>query len=194
LLRVLLCGSHCYKLSPFQAHWGRWHCTRLLRPACLFTAHVRSGSSPLSCGVFLPPLLLQAFLLLVTLRVPLLLPSPAALLWGISTPHSSALRAPRPLCCMSFLLLLLVIQFFFLFSLGGGSVCLGGYADLAQGCLWEYRMPLSSPCGRRLPNLSGCWHLCIIVFIYQKGVYQIVLIINKEFSWENNWTKVTWKC
>jgi hypothetical protein len=23
LLRVLLCGSHCYKLSPFQAHWGR---------------------------------------------------------------------------------------------------------------------------------------------------------------------------
>jgi hypothetical protein len=23
LLRVLLCGSCCYKLSPFQAHWGR---------------------------------------------------------------------------------------------------------------------------------------------------------------------------
>jgi hypothetical protein len=23
LLRVLLCGSHCYKLSPFQAQWGR---------------------------------------------------------------------------------------------------------------------------------------------------------------------------
>jgi hypothetical protein len=22
LLRVLLCASHCYKLSPFQAHWG----------------------------------------------------------------------------------------------------------------------------------------------------------------------------
>jgi hypothetical protein len=23
LLRVLLCTNHCYKLSPFQAHWGR---------------------------------------------------------------------------------------------------------------------------------------------------------------------------
>jgi hypothetical protein len=23
LLRVLLCVSRCYKLSPFQAHWGR---------------------------------------------------------------------------------------------------------------------------------------------------------------------------
>jgi hypothetical protein len=31
-----------------------------------------------------------------------------------------ALRVPRPLCCLSFLLLLLIIQFFFLFSLGRG--------------------------------------------------------------------------
>jgi hypothetical protein len=54
LLRVLLCGSLCYKLSPFQAHWGRWHCTSFLRPVCLFTVHVGSGSSPLSCAVFLP--------------------------------------------------------------------------------------------------------------------------------------------
>jgi hypothetical protein len=45
LLRVLLCMSHCYKLFPFQAHWGRWHCTCFLRPECLFTAHVGSGSS-----------------------------------------------------------------------------------------------------------------------------------------------------
>jgi hypothetical protein len=54
LLRVLLCASLYYKLSPFQAHLGRWHSTRFLRSACLFTAHVGSGSSPLSCGVFLP--------------------------------------------------------------------------------------------------------------------------------------------
>jgi hypothetical protein len=32
LLRVLL---FCYKLSFFQAHWERWHCTRVVRPACL---------------------------------------------------------------------------------------------------------------------------------------------------------------
>jgi hypothetical protein len=53
LLRVLLCMSLCYNLSPFQAHWERWHCTCFLRLACLFTVHVGGGSSPLSCGVFL---------------------------------------------------------------------------------------------------------------------------------------------
>jgi hypothetical protein len=63
---------------------------------------------------------------------------------------------PHPLCYVSFLLLLLIIQFFS-FSLGRGGP--GGYADLAQGCLWEYSMPLSSPCGLCLPKLSGCWHL-----------------------------------
>jgi hypothetical protein len=70
---------HCYKLSPFQVHWGRWHCTHFLRPACLFTVHVESGSSRLSCGIFLPPPLLQAFPLLIAGHVPLLLPSPAGL-------------------------------------------------------------------------------------------------------------------
>jgi hypothetical protein len=45
LLRVFLCVSLCYKLPPFQAHWGRWHCTRFLRPVCLFTVHLGSGSS-----------------------------------------------------------------------------------------------------------------------------------------------------
>jgi hypothetical protein len=48
---------------------------------------------------------------------------------------------------------------FFSFFPGWGSVCPGGYADLAQGCLWEYCVPLSSPCGPCLPKLSGCWHL-----------------------------------
>jgi hypothetical protein len=48
LLRVLLCMILCYKLSPFQAHWGRWHCSRSPRPVCLFTSHMGSGSSLLS--------------------------------------------------------------------------------------------------------------------------------------------------
>jgi hypothetical protein len=72
-LRVLMCASCCYKLSPFQAHWGRWHCTRFLRPACLFTVNVGSGSPPLSCGVFLPLLLLQASPLLIAGHAPPLL-------------------------------------------------------------------------------------------------------------------------
>jgi hypothetical protein len=42
---------------------------------CLFTVHVGSESSPLSCAVFLPLPLLQAFLLLITGRWLLLLPA-----------------------------------------------------------------------------------------------------------------------
>jgi hypothetical protein len=134
LLRVLLGKTATATSFPFQAHLGRWHYTSFLRPACLFTVHMGSGSSPLSCGVFLPLPLLQAFPLLVGGRMPLLLPSPASLLWGIPiTPPPLALRAPWPLSCVSFLLLLLIIQFFPFFP-GWGLVCSGGYADLAQGC------------------------------------------------------------
>jgi hypothetical protein len=127
----------------------------------LFTAHVGSGSFPLSCGVFLPPQLLQAFLLLVVGCVLPLMPSLASLFIYSSVRDSSpphlALRAPHPLCYMSLLFLLLNTQFLF-FSLGGGSVCPGGYADLAQGCLWEYHVPLNSPCPH-LPKPSGRRHL-----------------------------------
>jgi hypothetical protein len=42
----------------------------------------------------------------------------------------------------------------FSFCPGWGSVCPGGYAALAQGCLWKYRIPLSSPCPC-LPTSSG---------------------------------------
>jgi hypothetical protein len=47
------------------------------------------------------------------------------------------------------------LLFRFSFLSGWGSVCPGGYADLAQGCLWEYHVPLSSPCGPHLPKPSG---------------------------------------
>jgi hypothetical protein len=47
----------------------------------------------------------------------------------------------------------LLLSFFF--SPGWGSVCPRSYADLALGCLWEYRVPLRSPCPH-LPKLSGC--------------------------------------
>jgi hypothetical protein len=83
----------------------------------------------------------------------------SCLLWsaceGLPLPSSTALRVPCPLCYMSFLLLLLIIQFFFSFFPGWWSVCPGGYADLAQGCLWEYHAPFSSPCGPCLPKPSG---------------------------------------
>jgi hypothetical protein len=136
LLRVLLCMSHCYELSPFQAHWERWHCTRFLRPACLFTPHIGSGSSPFSCGDFPPPPLSRAFLLLVAVSAPASGASPAhpACLFTvpgkIPFPQSLALRLPHPLSHVS-LLLLLSFSFFPWWR----SVCPGGYAALAQGCL-----------------------------------------------------------
>jgi hypothetical protein len=39
----------------------------------------------------------------------------------------------------------------FFFSAACLLFSLGGYADLAQGCLWDYRMPLS------LPRGAGVW-------------------------------------
>jgi hypothetical protein len=154
---------HFYKLSH---SWflGMCRCSCLHQPACLFTAHVVSGFSPLSCGVFLPPPLLQAFLLLVAGRVPPLLPSPASL-WGISPPPLFGTQGSPPsllhvfFCCCCYCLL---FSFFFSCFPGWGSICRGGYADLAQGCLWEYRVPLSSLCGPRLPKTSGCCRLVVV--------------------------------
>jgi hypothetical protein len=111
-------SHHFYKLS---CSWFLGMCRRccLLRLAGVFiSAHMGNGPSPLSCGVFLSLPLLQAFPNLFAGHVPLLLPSPAGLLSGIS---------PVPLQCSGyptqfatfFLVLLLIIQFFFHFSLGG---------------------------------------------------------------------------
>jgi hypothetical protein len=87
-----------------------------LSQACMFVYSSRGKwVFPLSCGVFLPPPLLQAFLLLVagcafSIRLAVRdFPFPP-----------SALRVPHPLCHVSFFLLLLIIQFLF-FSLGGGQ-------------------------------------------------------------------------
>jgi hypothetical protein len=207
LLRVLLCVSLCYKLSPFQAHWERWHCTCFLRPACLFTVHVGNGSSPLSCAVFLPPPLLEAFLLLITgqcccscqppylftvhmgsgsfsLSCGVFLPLPLSqafrlLVAGCVPPLPPELLRPTglvylqsqegfpspnfqhsvrptffPTCLYCFYCLLVTFS-----SLPGWkSVCPGGYAALAQGCLWEYcstvKLTLSTS-----PKPSGCGRL-----------------------------------
>jgi hypothetical protein len=79
-------------------------------------------------------------------------------LWGIAPPPLFGTQGALPsLLCV--FLLLLFIQFFFSFFPVWGSVCPGGYGDLAQGCLWEYHLLLSSPCGLRLPKPSGPWHL-----------------------------------
>jgi hypothetical protein len=109
---------------PFPSTLGEVVLHLLLRPACLFTVHVGSGSSPLSCGVFLPPPLSQTFLLLVAGHMPQVPPSLAWLVYlqfqeRFSSPPS-VLRAPHPLCYVCLLFLLLIIQFFFFLWVGVG--------------------------------------------------------------------------
>jgi hypothetical protein len=73
------------------------------------------------------------------------------------SPLFGAQGAPPSLLCV-FIVVIAHYSVSLFFS-GWGSVCPGSYADLAQGCLWEYHVPLSSPCGLRLPKLPGCRHL-----------------------------------
>jgi hypothetical protein len=122
---------------------------------------MQSGASPLSCGVFLPLLLLQAFLLLVVGHVLLLLPSLAGLfiysyMRDCPSPPLQCSGHPTLFATCLFCHCLL---FSFSFFPGWRLVCPGDYADLAHGCLWEYCMLFSSPFGLCLPKRSGCWHL-----------------------------------
>jgi hypothetical protein len=175
LLRVLLCMSHCYKLSPFQAHWGGdtapafsglCVCLQLMWEVGLppspvgfsFLCHSQKlsyswllGTSPGSHR----SLSGQAWL--VYLQFQEGFPSPPL--------KSSGRPTLFPTCLYCSYCLLLS----FSFVPGWGSVCPGGYADLAQGCLWEYHVPLTSPCPR-LPKPSGhgrlmawgpSWFLCL---------------------------------
>jgi hypothetical protein len=66
--------------------------------------------------------------------------------------HSSELRVPCPLCYMSFWFCSCLLFSFFSFFPGWGSFCPGGCVDLAQGCLWEYHMLLSSTGGLLLSS------------------------------------------
>jgi hypothetical protein len=157
-----------------------------LRPVCLFTVHMGGGSSPISCGVFHPLPLLQAFPFLIAGHVLLLLPASMfvcssrgrwvfpPLLW--SFPPSTTLTSfPAPGCwahaatpTLSGQAQLVALQFregfpspplrcsghptlfamcvycsyclllSFSFFPGSRPVHPGGYAALAQGCLWKY--------------------------------------------------------
>jgi hypothetical protein len=124
---------------------------------------VGSGSSPLSCGVFLPPPLSQAFPLLGAGHAPLLPPSlarPSLFIFqfqeGFPSPALQCSGCPTLFAtCLYFSYCLLLS---FSFFPGWGSVFPGGYADLTQGCLWKYHVPLSLPCPC-LPKQSGCQSL-----------------------------------
>jgi hypothetical protein len=63
---------------------------------------------------------------------------------GFPSPLFGAQSTPRCLPCV--FIVLFAYYSVSLFFPGWGSVCPGGYADLAQGCLWKYCILLSSPC------------------------------------------------
>jgi hypothetical protein len=67
---------------------------------------------------------------------------------------------------------------FFSFSCfpGWESACPGVYADLAQDCLWEYHVPLTSPGGLRLSSWyemasGGVGALLVCPFTMEYGCY-----------------------
>jgi hypothetical protein len=80
--------------------------------------------------------------------------------WGIApSPLFGAQGTWPSLLCVFFVVVFVYSVWFFSSFFWVGLVCPGGYADLAQGCLWEYCMPLSSPGGLCLPKQSGSWCL-----------------------------------
>jgi hypothetical protein len=124
LLRVPLWVSRCYTLFPFQAHWGRWHCTSFVTRACVFTVHVGSGPSPLSCGIFLPGHFYQlsrSWLLGVCCRSCLLQQGLFiySSLRDSLPPLFGAQGAPPSLLCVFFVVIACYSVSFF--SLGGGQ-------------------------------------------------------------------------
>jgi hypothetical protein len=86
--------------------------------ACVFIYSSRGKwVFPLSCGVLVPPPLLQAFLLLIAGCVPPLLPSPAWLVRDFPFPPFSTQGDPPSLLCVFFVVVYYSVS---LFSLGGG--------------------------------------------------------------------------
>jgi hypothetical protein len=82
-------------------------------------------------------------------------------------PFSNALRAPCPLCCVSFSVPCLLFRVFLCgFFAGRWSFCPGCYAGLSQG--WEHCVPLiCSLVGLHLPSRFGAsvwWHRSPPVF------------------------------
>jgi hypothetical protein len=94
-----------------------------------------SASSSLSCGVFLLPPLSQAFPLLVARCAPSLpLARLVYLQFWEGFPSPNLQRSVRPTLFPTCLYCYYSVSFFPVWR----SVCPGGYAALAQGCLWEY--------------------------------------------------------
>jgi hypothetical protein len=110
-------NHHCYKLSPFQAHWGRWHCTRFHRLVCLLqlTWEVGLPSFPVEFSSLHHFYKLSCFWLLGMCHHSCLF-QPGLFIYSSmrdSPPHLFAAQGAPPSLLHVFFLLLLIIQFFF---------------------------------------------------------------------------------
>jgi hypothetical protein len=121
----------------------------LLLPTTV-TTHMRGGSYTLSCGVFLrcPSHKLSCSWLLGAWPAPT-----GASLACLACLFNSQEWFPFPIfgalcsppCFLHVFIVIIAYYSVSLFSHGGG-LYRGGYEALAQGCLWEYQVLLSSPC------------------------------------------------
>jgi hypothetical protein len=178
LLRVLLCTMPLLHAFPFPSTLGEVTLYLLSQAGvCIYSSH---GSSPVEfsshhhfyklsrswlldtrcrCHPLWPGYLQFVYLRLVYLQFCEGFPSP---------PLQHSVRPTLFVTCLYCSYCLFLVSLFFL---GGGLVCPEDYADLAQGCLWKYSIPLSSPCPH-LPKPSGhgrlevarrpSWFLCLI--------------------------------
>jgi hypothetical protein len=121
-------------------------------PASLFiySSHGKCPFPPLQWS-FPPTATLQAFLLQGCWAGPA---TPAFSIWLVYLQFHEGLPLPPSALSMLCVFVVVVVYsvYFLFFPWVGSSVCPGGYTDLAQGCLWEYCMPLSSPGGLLLSS------------------------------------------
>jgi hypothetical protein len=161
---------------PFPSTLGEVTLHLLSLAWCLFTAHVGGGSSPLSCGVFLPPPLSQAFPLLVAGCAPPLPPEP---LWPTRLvylhfqegfPSPSGWHSVCPILFLRVFIVLIAYYLVSLFSPGGGQSVQGAILLWPRVVCGSTVVPLSSPCPH-LPKPSGhrqlaawgpSWFLCLM--------------------------------
>jgi hypothetical protein len=158
LLRVLLGATTTATSFPLSKHTGGGDTAPLSQAGMFIYSSCRKWVFPRLLWSFPPSATFTSFPAPGCWACAGAPASPAGLLWGIS---------PLPLWCSGHPALFAMCLFccycllfsFFSFFPGWGSVCPGGYADLAQGYLWECHVVLTSPCGLHLPKQSGCWCL-----------------------------------
>jgi hypothetical protein len=138
---------HFYKLS-WSWLLGVCCCSCML--ACLFTAHVGGGSFPLSCGVFLPLPLSQAFPFLVAGHwpAPTRASRPPSLFIYFSRRHSPPLLFGAQGAPPSLLLVFIVLIAYYLVSLFSPG---GGWSVQGSRLIWPRVVCGSTTC--RLAHL-----------------------------------------